>query len=120
MTAEMENNRKLERWENPQKQKKNIKMWQSNIQKKEKTKAGNPIEFNTISKNGRTGISKVEEDYWVSSVFGWKDTYQSTLPWILQLWSPGIKDHIKCPKRENRSQGWEIKMASHFTTQHER
>lgn len=32
-------------------------------EKREKTKAGNPIEFNTISKNGRTGISKVEEDY---------------------------------------------------------
>lgn len=30
---------------------------------KKKIKAGNPVEFNTISKNGRTGTSKVEEDY---------------------------------------------------------
>lgn len=28
-------------------------------EKGEKTKAGNPMESNTISKNGRTGVSKV-------------------------------------------------------------
>lgn len=90
MTAEMENIRKLGRWENPPKQKYRDVAVQY-IEKREKRKAGNPIEFNTISIIERTGISKVEEDYWVPSIFGWKDIYQRTLPWILQLWSPGIK-----------------------------
>lgn len=33
------------------------------IYRKKREKAGNPIEFNTISMTERTGISKAEEDY---------------------------------------------------------
>lgn len=44
-------------------------------ERREETKAGNPVEVNTISKNWRAGVSKLKEDYWIPSISDWKDIY---------------------------------------------